>query len=147
MQHWDKLNFNKCVEYNSIHAPRIDIAGDITVQSHGREDAEIDMILELNRIWNNAAFWSPTMRMCFRVRINAGFIKENNLFRAPIGDLSNPSIPKLWISLYRFFCKLRLANNLKMKRMNIFMRDSKSLKNATKLSYTNRNIVSIVDFF
>ena len=147
MQHRDKLSFNKCVECNSIHASRIDIAGDIIIQSHGRENAEIDMILELNRIWNNATFWSPIVCMSSYIRIDTRFIEENNLFDVSLCNLSNPDISKCLISLYHLFCKLILANNLEMKLMNLFMRDPKSLKNAIKLSYTDHNIVSIVDFF
>lgn len=108
----EELVLNKSVKCISINGTRVNLACNITINSHCRKYTEVGTVLEAHRIWNNATFRSPSMRAFSRTGIDARFVKKNNLFRAPLCNLSDPGISKLFISLCSFFCELLLDHNV-----------------------------------
>jgi len=139
----DKFVLNKPVECIGINSTRVHLACDIPIDSHCRKNAEVATVLKAYWILNNVTLWSPSMRSFARARIDARFIEKNNLFWAPLSNLSNPGISKLFISLCSFFCQLLLAYN---SEMYLFIRDPEIFENIAKSSFTDCNLVSIVDF-
>jgi hypothetical protein len=101
-----KLMFDEGVECFGVDRSSIDSTGDVAVHRYGRKDTEVFTSLQVHRIWDNSTFGTPSMCPCPSGRIDPGFVKENNLFGTPVGDLAHPGIPEHLVSLCGFFGKL-----------------------------------------